>query len=168
VQRVICFGMLPSVVDSGTFSPSLAPRTTNFTESQMAQPILSDESLLLYGLICIAGADGRIDASESATLNGFVQQLPEFRAKNHENLYKEAFALLRDHSIGGKPALHFLSKLSTPARKKKLFVLAVDLAMSSGDVDSNEEWMLTEMRTVLQIDNDTAGKIYDVLSMKYA
>ena len=142
------------------------------SKTMTGQPLtpkpLGDEALLLYGLICVAGADGRIDTSESATLNGFVQQLPDFRGKNHEALYAEAFSLLRAHTTNGRPDLSFLGMLTKPALKKKLFVLAVDLAMSSGEIDFNEEFMLLELRRVLEIDAETSAKTYDVLTMKYA
>ena len=47
-------------------------------------------------------------------------------------------------------------------------VLAVDIAMASGDVDENEEELLEAMQRVMNIDEDLAQKIVEVLALKYA
>jgi tellurite resistance protein len=130
--------------------------------------VATDEVLLLYGLITMASVDGRIDASESATLNGFLQQLPEFQGGNSDAVMAQAFELMRTRTHNGRPDISLLAALSTPALKRKLFALAVDLALSSGDVDVTEDALLEEMRQVLGIDEALAAKIIDVFVIKYA
>jgi tellurite resistance protein len=61
-----------------------------------------------------------------------------------------------------------LADFSTPTVKRKAFVLAADIAMSSGDVDESEDELLTAMQRILGVDDATADKVLEVLSMKYA
>ncbi len=51
--------------------------------------------------------------------------------------------------------------------KKKLFVLAADIAMSSGDIDESEDKMLETMQRLLGIDDALATKVVEVLQIKY-
>jgi thioredoxin-like negative regulator of GroEL len=47
-------------------------------------------------------------------------------------------------------------------------VLAADIAMSSGDVDAAEEQLLEAMQRILNVQDDLARKILEVLQIKYA
>jgi hypothetical protein len=51
--------------------------------------------------------------------------------------------------------------------RKKAFVLAVDIAMSSGDVDEKEEEMLEALQRILRIDDDLARRVVEVIALKY-
>ena len=66
-----------------------------------------------------------------------------------------------------KSSLVVLADIESDAVRKKAYVLAVDIAMSSGDIDEGEEQMLEEMQRILGIDDTLAGKIIDVISLKY-
>ena len=52
--------------------------------------------------------------------------------------------------------------------RKKAFVLAADIALSSGDVDESEEELLEAMQRVLNIDDQLASTIVQILALKYA
>ena len=60
-----------------------------------------------------------------------------------------------------------LAEISSETVKKKTFVLAADIAMSSGEVDAAEEEMLEAMQRVLGIDDALANSIVQVLALKY-
>ena len=51
--------------------------------------------------------------------------------------------------------------------RKKTFVLAVDIAMSSGEIDESEEEMIEAMQRILRIDDDLARKAVEIISFKY-
>ena len=66
-----------------------------------------------------------------------------------------------------KSSLVVLNEIQSDAVRKKAFVLAVDIAMSSGDIDESEEEMLEAMQRILRIDDALANKVLEVISLKY-
>ena len=73
----------------------------------------------------------------------------------------------RDKYKTPKDAVKALAEISSETVKKKTFVLAADIAMSSGEVDAAEEEMLEAMQRVLGIDDNLANAIVQVLALKY-
>jgi hypothetical protein len=100
-------------------------------------------------------------------LQGFVNTLPEFRGKDIGNLFDQArkvssrFKDVRD-------SVKALAEIQSEAVRKKVFILAVDMAYASGDVDSSEEELLEAMQRVLNVSDDLARKTLEVFSLKYA
>ncbi|HYO70838.1 MAG TPA: tellurite resistance TerB family protein [Archangium sp.] len=127
----------------------------------------SDDVLLLHTMLLMAGADGYLDQAEVETVEAYFTQLPEFEGKTFQDIYGEAKKLVSRYS-NLRESVKALSGLSSERVRKKAFVLAADLAMASGDVDENEDELLTAMQRVLEIDDGTAQKVLEVLSMKYA
>lgn len=126
-----------------------------------------DDILLLTGMIAMCAIDGDFQESEQITVAGFVSTLPEFRGKDIRSLMKQAGQQLKAAgSLSG--LMTKLAAIESPAVRAKLFVLAADLAMSSGDIDEGEEKLLAEMQKALQVDDATAKKVVEVLSIKYA
>ncbi|MFY0562242.1 tellurite resistance TerB family protein [Archangium lansingense] len=127
----------------------------------------SDDVLLMFAMLLMSCSDGHFDNSEAGSLVAFLGQLPEFKGKNFEELHAAACKLTNKFSTLPE-AVQALSGLSSDTVKRKAFVLAADLALSSGDVDEEEDVLLTQMQTVLGIDDFTARKVLEVLAMKYA
>jgi len=127
----------------------------------------TDDALLLHGMMCMAGADGGFDEAETETLRGFFFSLPEFEGKDFDDVLAAAHKILAKYKSVPE-SVKALGDLSSQTLKNKMFVLAADIAMSSGDVDESEDEMLESMQRVLNIDDSTAGKVLEVLSMKYA
>lgn len=126
-----------------------------------------DDILLLTGMIAMCAIDGDFQEQEQIAVAGFVSTLPEFRGKDIRALMKQAAQQLK--AAGSLPGLMAkLAAIESPAVRTKLFVLAADLAMSSGDIDEGEEKLLGEMQKALQVDDATAKKVVEVLSLKYA
>ena len=69
---------------------------------------------------------------------------------------------------GVTDAVAALGELSSPAVKKKCYVICADIALSSGDVDETEDKLLDAMQKTLGVDDALAAKIVEVLSLKYA
>lgn len=126
-----------------------------------------DDVLLFHGMMLMAGADGVIDANEQDTLRAFFYTLPEFQGKNFQDMLTEGQKVINKYG-NLKDSIKALGDIESEAVRKKLFVLAVDLALSSGDIDDAEDVMLETMQRLLNIDDGTATKILEVLTLKYA
>jgi tellurite resistance protein len=101
------------------------------------------------------------------TVSGFAATLPEFKGKDFNKVAEEAIKAIRRHKSLDE-AVAALGELSTPALKVKCFVLCADIALSSGDVDDKEDALLEKLQGVLGVDQSTAAKVIEVLSLKYA
>jgi len=127
----------------------------------------TDDVHLAAAMLIMAGADGSIDAGEIMTVSGFAATLPEFKGKDFNRVAEEAIKAVRRHKSLDE-AVGALGDLSTQALKTKCFVLCADIALSSGDVDEKEDALLEKLQGVLGVDQQTAAKVIEVLSLKYA
>lgn len=127
----------------------------------------TDDVLLLHGMLLMCSADGVMDASEMCTLEAFFNTLPEFDGKEFDDLLAQANKVVaRCGSL--KDSVKAVGEIESPAVRKKLFILAADLAMSSGDVDESEDQMLEAFQRLLGVDDALATTVIEVLSLKYA
>jgi uncharacterized tellurite resistance protein B-like protein len=126
-----------------------------------------DDVLLVHTMLLMCGADGYLDEAEAETVEAYFSQLPEFKGKQFNDIYGQARKLVGRYS-NLRESVKALADFSTPTVKRKAFVLAADIAMSSGDVDESEDELLTAMQRILGVDDATADKVLEVLSMKYA
>jgi uncharacterized tellurite resistance protein B-like protein len=117
-------------------------------------------------MILMAGADGYFDEAEGETLEAYFCQLPEFADKDFEEVFSTARKMVSKYP-NLKDSVKALSELSTPALKRKAFIIAADIAFASGDVDEAEDEMLTAMQRVMNVDEETSQKVLEVLSWKY-
>lgn len=127
----------------------------------------SDEVLLLHSMLLMAAADGVLEGPEVAALNSFINTLPEFRGKNLDELFTQAKKLAGKYP-NFRDSVKVLGDIQSPAVKKKAFVLSVDIAMASGDIDESEDQLLEAMQRVLGIDDATASRVIEVMALKYA
>ena len=125
-----------------------------------------DDVLLLHAMLLMAGADGTIDPGELSTVQALFDTLPEFRGKVFDDLLVEANRVVA--RFGSLPAsVDALAELSGPAVRSKCYVLAVDVALASGDVDDAEDALLERMQKLLDVDDAFAARVIDVLETKY-
>ena len=127
----------------------------------------SDDVLLLHSMLLMAGADGVLEGAECATLEAFVNTLPEFKDADFDEQMTQAKKLVSKFK-DVKESVRALSDISSEAIRKKAFVLACDIALSSGDIDEQEEELLSAMQRILGIDDVLANNIVSVLALKYA
>lgn len=126
----------------------------------------TDDVLLLHSMMLMACADGVLEGPEAATLDAFINTLPEFRGGKFEEQFAQAKKLAsRFKDI--KDSVRALGDIQSEQVRKKAFVLAADIALSSGDIDENEEELLEAMQRVMGIDEGLAQKVIEVLSLKY-
>ena len=130
----------------------------------------TDDVLLLHSIFCMAAADGSIEDAEDEMIRAYANTLPEFRDMDGNEFNKAMEASVKiahKYNRDMKSSLVVLNEIQSEAVRKKAFVLAVDIAMSSGDVDESEEEMLEAMQRILKIDDALANKILEVISLKY-
>lgn len=140
---------------------------SRLTKSVTPQKKASDDALLVHGMMLMCGADGVFDQEEVDTVQAYFSQLPEFEGKYFGEVYEEALKILRRFP-SLQESVKALADLSSPTLKTKCFLLAADIAMSSGDVDEAEDRMLDTMQRILEVPDATATKILEVLTIKYA
>lgn len=127
----------------------------------------TDDVLLLHTMLLMAGADGYIDDAEIETVETFFATLPEFKEKEFSAVYAEAKKLV-SRFPNLRESVKALSEFSSDALRRKAYVIAADMALASGDVDEAEDELLSAMQRILNVDDQTASKILEVLTMKYA
>jgi len=130
----------------------------------------TDDVLLLHAIICMAAADGDIEDAEGEMIRNYANTLPEFRDMDGDAWDKCMSAqhkIVHRYNRDMKSSLQALNEIQSDIVRKKAFVLAVDIAMSSGDIDENEEQMLEAMQRILHVDDALAQRIIEVVSMKY-
>ena len=128
----------------------------------------SDDTLLALVMGCMAFADGAMDRGEVASIEAFACTLPDFANGCFAEPWKNSGKIFNKYEGNLKAAVQELKNLSSPALKKKAFIIAVDIALASGDVDKAEDEVLEEIRTTLQIDDVFAKQVTNVLATKYA
>jgi tellurite resistance protein len=130
----------------------------------------TDDVLLLHSIMCMAAADGIIEDAEDEMIRNYANTLPEFRDMDGNEFgkcFEMSAKIAHRYNKDMKSSLQALNEIQSDAVRKKAFVLAVDIAMSSGDVDEKEEEMLEAMQRILRIDDDLAKRIVEVISLKY-
>ena len=130
----------------------------------------TDDVLLLHSIFCMAAADGTIEDGEDEVIRAYANTLPEFRDMDGQEFQKcidQSIKISHKYNRDMKSSLQVLNEIQSDAVRKKAFVLAVDIAMSSGDVDESEEEMLEAMQRILRIDEALAQRIVEVISLKY-
>lgn len=137
------------------------------TQEAMPDKKATDDVLLFHGMMLMIYADGQMDAAEQQLAMSFMMTVPDFHGKNPTELIEEGAKVCRRYPTP-RESIAALSELSSEALKKKCFVLAVDLALASGDVEQAEDETLEAMQRVLGIDDIFAKKVIDTLSCKYA
>ena len=130
----------------------------------------TDDVLLLHSIMCMAAADGHIDDAEDEMIRNYANTLPEFRDMDGQEFgkcFEQSAKIAHKYNRDMKSSLQVLNEIQSDAVRKKAFVLAVDIAMSSGDVDQSEEEMLEAMQRILRIDDNLAQQIIQIISLKY-
>lgn len=127
----------------------------------------TDDVLLMHAMMLMASADGALDGVEAEFLETFFDVLPEFQGKDFDDVLTQARKIVARYP-NTKASVEALRELSSPTEKQKAYVLAVDIALASGDVDEKEDALLDAMQGVLDIDPRFAQQVIDVLAIKYA
>ena len=139
----------------------------------MGQPAkkATDDVLLLHSIICMCAADGVVEDAEHEMIRNYANTLPEFRdmdGQEFHNCLEGSARIAHKYNKDMKSSLQVLNEIQSDAVRRKAYVLAVDVAMSSGDVDESEEEMLEAMQRILKIDDNFARQAIEIISIKYS
>ena len=138
-----------------------------FFDSLKKKPLkVDDQQLLLEAMLCVAFADGDDQYEETQLVRAFAATLPEFKNADAYEVYEKAEKSVKLH--GAMTRVKELNALTSDALKQKAFLLAMDIALSSGEIDDGEEAVLGAMAETLRITSADADKIASVLMIKYA
>jgi hypothetical protein len=140
---------------------------SRLTAGVTPQKKASDEVLLLHGMLLMCSSDGAMEDEELDLLQGFYSTLPEFRGKDFGEMLEQCNKAIAKYP-NLKESVKALGDISNEKIKLKCYILAADIAMSSGDVSEEEDRLLETMQRVFNIDDNTAGAVLNVLSAKYA
>ncbi len=139
-----------------------------FFDSLKKKPLkVDDQQLLLEAMLCVAFADGDDQYEETNLVRAFANTLPEFKEADFDKQMADA-KKLRAKFNSVQEAVKALGEISSEAVRKKAFILAADIALSSGDVDEAEEELLEAMQRVMGIDDNLANTAISILALKYA
>jgi uncharacterized tellurite resistance protein B-like protein len=127
---------------------------------------VNDQQLLIEAMLCVAFADGDDQLEETQLVRAFAYTLPEFKNADTYEVYEAAEKVVKLH--GSLNRVKELQHLSSEALRHKAFLLAMDVALSSGEIDDGEEAVLAAMAETMRIPADVAEQIASVLMMKYA
>ena len=138
-----------------------------FFDSLKKKPLkVDDQQLLLEAMLCVAFADGDDQYEETQLVRAFAATLPEFKNADAYEVYEKAEKSVKLH--GALNRVKELGALTSEPLKQKAFLLAMDIALSSGEIDDGEEAVLGAMAETLRIQPADADRIASVLMIKYA
>jgi uncharacterized tellurite resistance protein B-like protein len=140
---------------------------SRLTRKVTPQKKATDDVLLVHAMMLMCGADGAFDLEEIDTVRAYFSAVPEFRGKEFDVVFEEARKVVDRHDSLSE-SISALAELSTDALKHKAFLMAADIAMSTGDVDDAEDRMLEAMQRVMEVPDEVATRIIEVLNIKYA
>lgn len=119
--------------------------------------------------LCVAAitVDGVVDPEEAGRISDLLATSRALRQAGDGSMHRlvdRAIALLTEY---GLPAvLTGCAKVIPSDLRATTFALATDLALADGRISDRERAFIDELQAVLQIDDATARKIVDVLSIK--
>jgi len=106
----------------------------------------------------IVTADGSVDAAEHITVEALFETVPQLRA---------APDAARPPATR-KSLLSIMSKITDDKLRRQLFVIAVDLALSSEGATAEEDEFIEDLRRALSLEEAFARQTITVFAYKYA
>jgi uncharacterized membrane protein YebE (DUF533 family) len=138
------------------------PRRTSNNPS----PVTVPEAMASL-LVAAVAVDGMVSVEEAARIGGILGTSKILRQAGNgstQALASRAIALLTEY---GLPAiLTGCAKVIPSDLRPTAFALATDLALADGRIGDREKAFIDELQVVLNIDDDTASKIVEVLLIK--
>jgi tellurite resistance protein len=138
------------------------------TEQISAQDSSTQEAFVAL-LIASARADGSVSAHEANRIEHVVAGMKLFRGHSNERLQKvfaTAAERIKEHGV---PSVVQAAAAIVPKELgATTFAVAIDLMLSDGRLSPKEEGFAEELRTLLNVERDAAGRIVDVLLIKNA
>ena len=138
------------------------------TEQAGAKDLSAQEAFVAL-LIASARADGSVSAHEANRIEHVVAGMKLFRGYSHERLQKvftAAAERIKEH--GAASVVQAAAAIAPKELGATTFAVAIDLMLSDGRLSPKEEGFADELRTLLNVERETAATIVDVLLIKNA
>jgi tellurite resistance protein len=112
-------------------------------------------------------ADGTIDESEAKGIFAYLLQMKMFDGyteRQMSDIFKKLVTVLENEGVGGLVAI---AKSSLPSDlRETAFTCAVDIALADGVIEDSEKALLEELQQVMEVSDETGGKILEVMMIK--
>lgn len=138
-----------------------------FGKETAAAGVLDKQESFLAIALAVSAADGHISQSE---VNGIISYLS--RMKMFQNIAGNRMQAMFDNLIGiirrqGVGPLVNMAKGSLPAElRQTAFACAVDIALADGVIEQDEQNLLEELQKVLEVPENIALNIIQVMIIK--
>jgi hypothetical protein len=120
----------------------------------------SDEATPLRGILSVMGTiDGKLDPAERAAISALFRTIPQLR---------DAGEPTEPPRANRAQLLEELARIPDERLRRQCFVLAVEVALSSGGANDSEDQYVDRLRSALKIDEAFARSTIEVLAYKYA
>lgn len=122
---------------------------------------IDHQDALIYTMVLVSAAEGRISDSEVATMTRLVRSLPvfeEFDPARIDSLGQECADLLKQED-GLDVALKLIAKALPQGLRETAYALACDVVASDGQAGQAELQLLELLRPALAIDRLVATAI---------
>ena len=124
------------------------------------------ESFAAIALIAVA-ADGYITDSEAQAISTTLSRMQMFRSYPNDVMKRMIDKLLSILQRQGVDELFNMAMAGLPHDlKETAFAVATDIVLADGEVSQEEENLLNDLHRVLEISEETALKIIDVMMIK--
>ncbi|MFB2882121.1 tellurite resistance TerB family protein [Floridanema aerugineum] len=124
------------------------------------------EAFAAIALIAVA-ADGYITDSEAQAIGTTLSRMQLFRSYPSDVMRKMIDRLLSILQRQGVDALFNSAIASLPHELRETsFAVATDIVLADGEVTEEEENLLNDLCRILEIEEETAVKIIDVMMIK--
>lgn len=135
--------------------------------NENAGPALSPEEAFAAILVTTMASDGHLSHDEiqavGATLNR-LKLFREMRGSQIERLIERVFALLDE--LGGPELVEQACTALPEELRMPTFINAVDLVFADGEVGDEEEAVIEDLVTHLNLDAGSVAAIVDVMRLK--
>jgi hypothetical protein len=119
------------------------------------------EAGTLRDILSIMGTvDGKLDDAERAAIAGLYRTLPQLKAMPEPQAAPPRANRAR--------LLEELRQIEDERFRRQCFVVAVEVALSSGGANDSEDQYVEHLRAALRIDEPFARRVIEVLAYKYA
>lgn len=130
------------------------------------RPLNAQEAFASILLVTVA-ADGHISDEEAQAFNTVINRMRLYRDINGEqfsHMMDRLVGLLKKY--GHDDLLHRAYKALTPELRLTAFVVCVDLVFADGSVEEEEKETLEKLQRNLEIPEDQALQIIEVIQIK--
>jgi len=142
----------------GFFSSSKTPSSADQFNKQEA---------FLAVALATSAADGKVDPSEVKAIFSYLLRMKMFEQyseKEMSKIFEKLVKILQNEGPGGLVAI---VNTSLPVElRETAFACAVDIALADGVVEDSEKALIEELQQVLEISEETAQAILQVMLIK--